>query len=55
MEHQNSDKRAEESYKICDRCQNFGLHMPTMCDEILQLEALSDSDFAIDKETRISV
>ena len=35
---------------------NLGLHIvPTMCDGIWCLEALSDSDFASDKETRISV
>ena len=35
---------------------NLGLHIvPTMCDGIWCLEALSDSDFANDKETRISV
>ena len=35
---------------------NSGLHIvPTMYDGIWHLEALSDSDFANDKETRISV
>ena len=35
---------------------HLGLHIvPTMDDEIWQLEALSDSDFVNDKETRISV
>ena len=35
---------------------NLGLHIvPTMYDHIWHLEALSDSDFANDKETRVSV
>ena len=35
---------------------NLGLHIvPPMCDGIWHLEALSESDFANDKETRISV
>ena len=35
---------------------NLGLHIvPTMSDRIWHLDALSDSDFANDKETSISV